>query len=85
MADGEMVVELYEVNSGTVISRIRVRHGFSATLTGTIDLPAGDNQICIRMYPTDSSGWGDFSHAGLQVILGQTVDTPGCRFDEGGA
>lgn len=85
MADGQMVVELYETNTGTVISSITVSNGSSATLTGVIDLPEGDSQICIRMYPAEVDGWGTYTGAALQVILGQTVETPGCVQYSGGA
>jgi hypothetical protein len=78
MADGRMVVELYNFSTNEVISSITVPNGSPAALTGVIDLPAGIHEICIRMYPESWDGWGDWTGAGLQVIMGQTVDERGC-------
>jgi hypothetical protein len=84
MADGRMVVELYCVTTNETISSITVPNGSPAALTGAIDLPMGEHEICIRMYPQDYDGWGDWSGANLQVIVGQTVDERGCVVQGGG-
>jgi hypothetical protein len=84
MAEGRMVVELYCITTGEVISSVSVASGNSAALTGVIDLPAGNHEISIRMYPESIDGWGDWSGAGLQVILGQTVTERGCANGGGG-
>lgn len=53
--------------------------GPSATITGVTDLPAGNNRIILRMATATIDGVASFDGAGLQVILGQLVDTPGCN------
>jgi hypothetical protein len=73
-----MVVELFHEESGTVIASITVPSGNSASLTGVFDLPEGDSTLCIRMYAAEYGGSGDYDGAGLQVIVGQTVEEPGC-------
>jgi hypothetical protein len=84
MADGKMVVELYCITTDETISSVTVPGGNPVALTGAIDLPAGSHDICIRMYPESFDGWGDWSGASLQVIVGQTVDERGCIVDGGG-
>lgn len=84
MADGRMVVELYCMSLGQVISSVTVPSGNPVALTGVIDLPAGDHEICIRMYSENFEGSGDWSGASLQVIVGQTVDEQGCITSGGG-
>lgn len=83
MADDYMVVQLYCSDLDEVISSVEVPSGSFACLTGVIDLPAGEHNICIRLYPKSWEGWGQFDGAGLQVIVGQTVSERGC--EEGGA
>lgn len=78
MADGQMVVELYCMTTDEIISSVTVRSGHPVALTGVIDLPVGDHDICIRMYAEQFDGYGDWSDAKLQVIVGQTVDERGC-------
>jgi hypothetical protein len=78
MADGRMIVQLYCMTTGEVISSVTALSGSPVSLTGAIDLPVGDHQICIRMYPEEAEAYGDWSGASLQIILGQTVDERGC-------
>lgn len=68
-----MIVELYCPQLNQVISSIIVPNGSPATLTGTIDLPAGDYDLCLRLYIQSFGGYGEYSGADLQVIVGQTV------------
>lgn len=58
--------------------------GPSATITGVTDLAVGANRIVLRMSPVTVDGSSTFNGAGLQVILGQLVDTPGCSPSEDG-
>lgn len=84
MAEGKMVVQLFHQESGTVISSVIVPNGQGVSLTGAVDLPEGDSTLCVRMYPYDWDGWGDYDGAGLQVIVGQIVDEQGCVAPSGG-
>jgi hypothetical protein len=83
MADGRMVVQLYDASAGIVIASISVPNGSFATLSGVVDIPAGTTTIELRAYPEDVDGWGDYNGAGLQVILGQTVAEQGCIQPDG--
>lgn len=78
MADGRMVVELYCESTAETITRVTVPGGDHVVLTGAIDLPVGEHDICIRLYPEELDGSGDWSDANLQVILGQAVEVRGC-------
>jgi len=78
VANGTMVVELYRTEDDYVIASVQVPSGSPACLTGVIDLPEGKSTLCIRMYPADFEGSGSYDGAGLQVIVGQTVDEQGC-------
>lgn len=78
MADARMIVQLYDATAQSVITSIVVPSGSFASLSGVIDVPAGTTTIELRAYPEDSDGYGDYSSAGLQVVLGQTVTQQGC-------
>ena len=78
MASDSMVVQLYHQETGTIITSVVVRDGNPACLTGAIDLPEGDNTICVRMYPASWEGSGSYDGASVQIIVGQTVDSQGC-------
>jgi hypothetical protein len=76
-SEGRMVVELYCRQLSEIISSVTVPSGRPVALTGVIDLPAGEHEICIRMY-SDNGAYGNWSGASLQVIAGQTVGERGC-------
>ena len=73
-----MVVQLYCPSLDVVISSITVVSGNPACLTGTIDLPEGTHDLCVRLYAEDWEGYGDYDGAAMQVIMGQTVANPEC-------
>jgi hypothetical protein len=68
------------------ITSIRTGGG-AACLTGVCDLPAGTHDIFVRIYTntTDGGGGGDVGDVYLQVIVGQTVASPGCPGGGGGS
>lgn len=85
MASGYMIVELYCLETNTVIASVNVPDGSPACLTGAVDLAEGDWTLCIRMYSSSWEGWGSYTGAGMQVIVAQTVDEIGCVGVGGGS
>lgn len=81
---GRTVVELCSHSATSAFARAVAPDGTGVAMTGVIDLPAGESWIFALGYPEDYEGWGSYSGAGLQVILGQTVTSPGCQQRGGG-
>lgn len=78
MPAGNMVVALVDRTTGSQITSVIVPSGSPACLTGVVDLSQGSHEICVHLYPAEVGAQASFGGASLQIILGQTVESPGC-------
>lgn len=75
---GPVAVQLYCTDLDQVITSVSVLPGRSMAISGTIDLPAGDHQLCLRLHIADFATIASFAGAVLQAIRAQTVAQPEC-------
>lgn len=78
-----VTVELYCGTTDQIITSVRIPEGSPGCLTGVIDLPVGYHEIYLRVTDFDDGATGSFESAALQVIVGQTVEQPGCLMGGG--